>query len=56
MVSKTKIETASLTIPSPNKIAFNYGKSFSLRIDKAATVSVAHSTAASTRHSTLDSF
>lgn len=45
-----------MTIPSPNKIAFSYGNSFSFNIERAATVSVAHNTAANTKHSTLDSF
>jgi hypothetical protein len=50
-----RIDTASLTIPSPNIIEYNYGNSFSFTIVSAATVSVAHNTLASTRHSTVES-
>ena len=46
-----RILIASFTTPSPNNIEFNVGNWFSLMIVNAATVSVAHNTAASRRHS-----
>ena len=49
------MDTASLTIPSPKRIEFNCGKSLSLTIVRAATVSVAQRTLANTKHSTLES-
>ena len=54
IVSNMRMDTASLTIPSPNIIEYNCGNSLSFTIVNAATVSVAHNTLASTRHSTFE--
>lgn len=51
---KIKIATASLTTPSPKRMLFNTGNSYSFTIVRAATVSLAQSTLARSRHSGVD--
>jgi len=51
---KRRMETASLTTPSPKRMEFKVGNDFSLTMVSAATVSVAHIIEARRRHSLVE--